>query len=664
MIGGATISAYIKLESFPDGLAGQILFIPIFLAHFSAHTDGFLISTPKGNWLGDPEGGILFMQGRPLWTYLDSFIGWFVKSVTDLSSLRLFVFFIKLLTGFLLYHFCHRQKSGEAWAALIAFCFLLLPSNIINVIWVCNGAPESISLLFGILSYLSLEKCTDLRPRWEMAGAPIFFLIALLVYQPTAVIVFSFMFLKLLFQETFSWEILRLRFMLEICFYGAILILYWFLFKHFIIPFGQHLNFPLTVGDIYRTDLVNNISTKLPLIIDIIKYSLISTWDLILHDRPFDEWLMIAVFVASIFLFIIQRKLSFNFSTLNASLQKLILACTLFLLANTPELMAINYKTVVGYRTLLPGALIGLGLFFYSLKFIYLHLKNERSKKIAVYLMEIYFLGLVSTAAWTIQQTVLNDTMEYNYLNSIASQIDYHKTDKIIMVLNKPRETVIDNALPFEFSYMTTVSAHSRYIFDKYNTKTGKEIDFRDAYLGWPLYMDDYTKVVDLTLLCPQKNTYAKLANRTLVSPTDPSGQKILVQQIEHKTGGPLLLFKEGSNDAFWQIDPGVPKGVINFYFMDTPEIVVGYSLVAACMNAQRKPSDFLWVIQGSIDNKHWNNLSIRLWSALGGKMEGNFFNIPKYYPIKHLRFTFFKKNTNDLLLIAAIQLKDFQPQK
>ena len=37
--------------------------------------------------------------------------------------------------------------------------------------------------------------------------------------------------------------------------------------------------------------------------------------------------------------------------------------------------------------------------------------------------------------------------------------------------------------------------------FDKYSSKAGKQINFKDVYLGWPLYMDDYTQIVDLTVL-------------------------------------------------------------------------------------------------------------------------------------------------------------------
>ena len=69
------------------------------------------------------------------------------------------------------------------------------------MLWVRNGALESVSLTFGILSYLSLDKCTSLKPRWSLVFAALFFLIALLIYQPTGMIVFGFMFLKLFFQE-------------------------------------------------------------------------------------------------------------------------------------------------------------------------------------------------------------------------------------------------------------------------------------------------------------------------------------------------------------------------------------------------------------------------------------------------------------------------------
>ena len=65
----------------PFTLLLGLVFVPVFCTHFGAHTDGFFILTPKGHWLGDPEAGILFTQGRPLLAYFNSFVGWFVKSV-------------------------------------------------------------------------------------------------------------------------------------------------------------------------------------------------------------------------------------------------------------------------------------------------------------------------------------------------------------------------------------------------------------------------------------------------------------------------------------------------------------------------------------------------------------------------------------------------------
>ena len=638
-----------------------LIFSPIFLVHFGTHTDGYLITTPKGDWMGDPEGGVLFKQGRPLWTYLDSFIGWHVKSVEDLTVLRICVFLIKILTCYFLYRFCCRIGSGDFWAVLIAFCFALLPDNIINVMWVSNGAPESVSLLFGILSYLNLDKCESLKPKWNLAAAIFFFLIALLIYQPMAVIVFGFMFLRLFFQEYSSWEILRLRLIAEICFYGVILVLYWYLIKNYIIPFSQHFALPATVGSMYQVDLVKNVATKIPLIIDLIKYSLIGTWDLILHDQPFYEWSMIAVFGAIMAFFFVQRRFSFTPFAINVSIQKFIFACTLFLLANAPGLMAINYTMVTGYRTFLSCALMGLGFVIYCFKYTYSLFQNRFSKRMTSCLIGVYFLSIILVAAWTIHQSLRNYLKEYDYLNNIASHIDYNKTDKIIVVLNRPGETLIDYDLPFEFSYMTTIYAHCRYIFDKYSYKAGKQMIFQDAFIDWPLYIDDYTQIVDLTLLRRKKSTYARPANKTRVHVTDAYGQKILVQQMNGGDEGPVLLFKQDQGNAFWRIKPGTPEGRVDYFFMDMPERVVGYRLGAACLNAQDRPCSFSWQIQGSVDNNNWANMSFQSMNNLSSGLEGAYFDIPANFPLKYLRFIFLKQNALDVLSVGALQLKSYE---
>jgi hypothetical protein len=613
-----------------------LFFSPVFTTHFGAHTDGYFFITSSNNWLGGPESIIMFKQGRPFSVFLNSFIAWHIKEVGDLTTLRFLIYCVKLLTMYLLYWFCLRIKINQTWALLMSACFVLLPSNIINVIWPCNGAPESMGLLFGVLSYVTLEK---FKRYWGSALAAVLFLVGLLFYQPMAVIVFAFMFIRLLFDQRFPWNLLRNRIIKEIFFYGAVLVCYWLITKYIILSYAQSLN-PTVVDSQYQMELVRNVFTKVPLVIDLVRYSLIGTWDLVLHNHHLYEWLMIAIFVLAMVLVFFRK----------VHIQKIALCFVLFLLANAPALMAVNYTTVGGYRTFLASALMGLGLTIYC----FYNVKNKAAK----FLAGIYFISVIGVGVWAIYQSVRNYSREYEYLDKMATQIDYKTTRKIILVVNRPGETVIEYDLPFEFGYMTTVAPHVRYIFDKHNRES-RGLQYSETFLGFPLYIDDSTQVVDLTVLRGHDRiTYATPANKISVS---TSAENISIEQVNSANGSPALEFKQKESGECWQIKPGIPEGVVIYHFLDVPELVMGYRLKTGCVNAQEQSCNFSWLIQGSEDGNQWSNLSLQRWDASAPEYS---FTIPEHFPLRYLRFIFRKEHVNDLVVLGAIQLKNYEVRK
>ncbi len=643
----------------PMAVVLGLIFCPIFLGLFGAHTDGFLIITPKGDWLGDPEGGILFTQGRPLWVYIDSFVGWFVKSAEQLTMLRLFVFLIKLSSCYLLYVFCRRLNMGIIWAMLTALYFTLLPDNIINTIWVCNGTPESLSLLCGLASYLVLDKCTGIKDVLNWSLSAFIFLIALLIYQPAATIVFALILMKILFSNGKPWASTRNRVIQEVFLYGIILGVYWVLIKHLIIPYGKEvLKLSPTSYAMYQMDLVKDITTKIPLVVDLLKYALVGTWDLIWHFCPPAEWGLIAIFAIGVVIVSVKRKARLTAT----ALQKIFFALCLFFLANAPALLAINYKAVVGYRTFLSSSLMGLALVILFFRYSYGALRDDKSKKMAAYAIGIYFLMVMAAAAWTIHQSVRNYTREYNYLDNIASRIDYQNINKVTIVLNRPGETVIEYDLPFEFGYMATTSGHIRYIFDKYSDKAGQHMTFKEVYLGWPLYMDDHTQVVDMTLLRGGRSTYARPGRKVAVHVNVAQGQDVFVEEMGEGAEYPVLLFKEKIRNVdgvtAWQIKPGDNQGIVNFHFMDTVERALGYRMEVACTDAGGNPCNFGWMVQGvSPDRKGWIDMSSKTWQPTQPNPSGMTFDVPGAWPTADIRFIFFKQNANDTLTVKAIQL-------
>ena len=156
------------------------------------------------------------------------------------------------------------------------------------------------------------------------------------------------------------------------------------------------------------------------------------------------------------------------------------------------------------------------------------------------------------------------------------------------------------------------------------------------------------------------RSNYAKPANKTRVHVTDADGQKILVQELGGGAEYPILLFKQGPQDDFWQIRPGVSGGSIDYFFVDAPQTTIAYRLRAACQNAQGKPCGFSWHIQGSADGKEWKDLSSQTWNALAGDLQGASFDLPGNSLFQYLRFVFQKQNTDDLLIVRALQLYSF----
>jgi len=641
-----------------------LIFFPVFIATFGAHTDGFYIITKKGDWLGNPEGAIIFMQGRPLLTFLTSFIGWFTHSVGDFTVLRILSFLTKIWLTWLIYTFCCRIRIKAFWAILTAFCFVLLPGNIINVIWIANGFPSSLALTFGVISYLLLTSENPIK-KSQLAYSAILFLISLLIYQPVAMIIFSLMFIKVLFSEDASWASTRNTIIKEIFFYGSIMVVYWLLVKFFIIPLGQNtLHLLGTNMGTYKMELAANLSSKYSLIIDLLRCSLIGTWDTILYKNIKQEWAVIILFwIAALGILIVQKKPLLRGSA-GIVLQKTIACVILFLLSNIPSLMAVNSTSILGYRTFLPSGLIGLSLTIYYFKYCHEALSSRQAQKINNYLLGLYVLLMVLAAAWVIRQSVHNYTREYSFIDKAASHIDYEKTDQIIIVFNRPGDTVIDHDLPFEFGLMATNSNHIRYIFDKYSSKFNKHVEFKEVFIDWPVYADDHGEIVDLTSLRnSSRNNYAIAGKKIKIKTTASDDENVSVQLVGGNLDYPKLLFKEtiGSGDNYWHVNPGQAQAGFSISFINAPEIPVAYKLGARTVNTQGQSTAFSWSIQGSNDQKHWTDLTAQKWDKPEENTEDTSFIIPDSPSFNHLRFLFNKDNPEDILLIKTLELYSFE---
>ncbi len=634
-----------------------LIFLPAFIFPFSAHTDGFYIVTLKGNWLGNNEAPALIMQGRPFFAWLNSFLGWHISSIEQFTYLRIFIFLTKMAASWLVFKFCTSLSMSYLCSFATAFFFILLPANILNVLWTSNGMPESIALLFGLTSYVMLT--TTLLKKKNAILAAALFLCSLLTYQPMAMIVFAMMFLKMLFAQE-SWASTRASIIKECCFFGVLLAVYWAIVKIVILPYGKNvLKFPTLNSNIYDMELVHNFSKKYDLACELLRNSLIGTWDALLHNHPRIEWLAIAAFwiVAGTVLLIYKKRVT---GISNIAIQKLACGVILFLLANTPSLMPVNYTSIIGYRTFLSSSLMGLALVIFYFNYLARSVDNRPSKKIVHAVVAIYFLSMTLTATWLIHQTVRNYRKENHFVQAIAAKTDYSRVDTVAIILNRRGDSVIEYELPFEFGLTTTTTDHIRFMFEKYSLPLGKTLTFQEVFLDWPVVADDHMQVVDMpSLRGVERIKYAKPGVRMKVHLSAEPQANISIINVS-STAHPLLVFKEidtqTHKERFWTLKPGTRQEYIEVEFIDKPKLTAGYKLQAVCEDSKKNPCHFSWQIQTSNDHQQWQDLSFQ--TSRIPKPE--IFELPSRETSRYIRFIITKDNPDDTLLIQAVQLFNF----
>ena len=615
-----------------------VMLLPALIVPFGAHTDGFLITARKWDWLGYPEAQGLFALGRPLGAILASVVSWFVNSVYDFSILRFLLFVMMLWLCYLMYGFCvWTLRLQRPWASIISFCTALLPINIVNIIWVSNGIQEWPSIISGFYSFLILEKAWGTnRPRDFLVAAGLF-LAAIFIYPPTAMLVFALLFMNLLFSKKQVWR--------GIAFYCFFIAAYWLAVKCIFVPWAQKMwGVRPAFMPVYRLDIAADIWGKGALIVELLRYAWAGTLDVFLHFNKILEWRFIQGFGL---VGLIIGLLSWDFRKILSGqvFQRCITGFALFVLANLPLLMAVHGEHVMGYRLLLPASLMGLVLIIAFFRFACC-IQKPLVRSIAFGLFIVYFLSVIGASMWMLCQSVRNYATEYRYLDRAAQTIDYTKTNKIVVGINRPGETVIDAPLPFEMGLMATSAEHVRYIFDRYVRKAGKSFMLIESQLGWPVYKDEYTYLVDLQNIRGKSSLLFSPRREIQLQALAMDGAKVLIEPGDWSENFPTFSFKQikdGQQLPYWQIGPLLPFAGVEIEFIKSPEAIAGYK-----MDILGAGVIFVSKLQGSHDRLTWEDLP-------QGRSQT---------PFKYARLLIFKQNPKDTVLIKSMQVISFLNEK
>jgi hypothetical protein len=631
--------------------AAIFLFFPVFISTFVCHTDSLFILTQKGNWLGDPEAGVWFLQGRPLGAVINSIAGWFTYKAEDLRWLRILTFILLFLSSRLIYLIGKREKSSYAWCCWTAFIFLLLPNNIIDVIWVGTGINGSLSSLFSIASYFILHHSKPRPLIFRSWLAAMLFLAALMIYPSVAMMVFALMTLKVFESDQENWPQVRTKVLKELLFYVGIMGVYWLLIKLVFIPWGNHLGLIGTRTETYEMQLAHDPAVKMTLFWQAVRYSFIGIWDPIVHFHPLLENTLTVICLAAgtVIAFLLKPAGTQRSPRAGVFSQKLLFIGALFICTNIPSLSAAGCKEVVGYRTLLPSTFIWIAAISYFFRQWLDAVNKGPLKTIAISSIVIYTFAALMAAAWTVNKAVFNNLVTYRYVDALAARIDYTQTLKVYLRYSSP--PFFGYSYPFEMGY---IPGSLKFLFSQYSAKAGRSVEVSDTFSYHTLLFDRYTQVIDLEFVSNKAPVNERIV---YVHPLGYSGAGIAIHEnLEQLANFPGISLNDVTSDGKttpgWTIPTGVPYSFIYLNFIKSPASLYFFKLNADCRDLQGRPSRFLLKWQGLDRQKKWVDISP--WTPFSGQID--FAQSVQPWAFKYFSLFLLKLHASDTVVIKDLQ--------
>ncbi len=206
----------------------------------------------------------------------------------------------------------------------------------------------------------------------------------------------------------------------------------------------------------------------------------------------------------------------------------------LFLLANSPILIAKECFTLLGYRVLFPSVVMILiaqwGIGEKCADF-------WKDQKISLFI-RIFAGGFISLsiglASHNIKDVCQNYQRELSFLRQKLDSLDFKNTKKLVVITVPDGETLIERQIPFEFSYMITLPSFIDPLIEEAAQKKQTAFITPSVDDGGIVFFDQYTGVINLNDEIINPSAYKKY--RFYLLPEGPR-QPMMIGAVYMKMG-------------------------------------------------------------------------------------------------------------------------------
>ncbi len=649
-----------------------LLYLPVFIIPFSFHNDGSIVSCKGGGLLSNfDEGHWVLMIGRPLYTVYLNLQSQMIYTVSQLSWSRIIYFIQMVLAMFMLWRFLERRCRVDVfWLWLMVLVFFFIPFNLLSFFW-CEmeavGAPTillaGLSYYFWDAAFAKLSSGSSLggkiRSVISAACGAIFFMMALCIYQPSALVVFVFTFARILFSRDGDKRSVRGMIVRDILFYGILMVVYLWLVKAVIMPLGTRYFQMTTPGGVYSFSLINNVFSKLNLFAEIFAYSLRGSLDLI-GSGP-GTWILVGLVIVALIPGRENIKKFFQRMTVDPAargffIERVVWGLFLISLANAPLLLAGGCAHILGYRVLLPSTMM-FTMVIFKLFMSADSVGISRPPNVfwtTRHWAAVFTLAMVAASVWIEVNVVRNNHLENVRAKEQLRAVDFSKVNRLMFLLNpSENKTLTGQILPWEMGYMSASKNHAAAYLSE---------ALKEPRIAWPLveaaevgqtvYLTPKTGIIDLTI--DRKSSVAALAERDVVilNPLSSMRDEIVISATDDKETGVLLTFKTGENgkfSPFWMVNADEQLAILQIDCLRHAKALSKYILFVEARDAQGAIKNVVCRLQGSNDGKSWVNLDVRKTNLV--------YNVTEAKVFKHYRFLWGKERQAHNMYIHALKL-------
>ncbi|MDP2653238.1 MAG: discoidin domain-containing protein [Candidatus Omnitrophota bacterium] len=610
--------------------AALLVYAPAFFAAFGFHSDYSLLFHAHDGHRWFYQWDILVQSGRFLGAVAASVQTWCVQRIADFTYFRLASFLVLLVLLWQAARYLQERHGMDwFWSSSLAFAVFLLPYSQVNVLWCMSFFPGTVTIALAALSYFLFEKArgdnavlSARRPRVRsvalLALSSVFFITALFIYPPTALIVFAFSFLNFVAlpgrNGTKAWKVLIADFMVFGFCMAVYFLLNWLLVTLPMMRAGK--GFLTAQACLYKVSLTDNLVAKGPLLWDILTLSLAGTWHQLLGP-----WGAVppAATILVCALILLAKSRPGQISS-GALFRTVLGGGLIFLSANAPTLLAQGCFSIVGYRVLFAGSVLALIVQVLLLQGAdrALRQRGARSGVMRAWAV-VLLLAWTLTAQRNVVDVVRNLTRELGIIRAKVATSDFSRIEQFNVVMIPPDQglTLIGRDLPFEFSYMMTSRDHFQPALMEFLREIPKpltvEFIFVNAMPGEIIYFDDKSEVIDFNEHRPGNPSAPYLRERAWVSLPEPLPWKVRLVSINLKRSA-LFKFAQFTDQGifgFWDITDKKSPSWLRVDFLGGPKDVSGIRVVGYQYYGVPMITLPNGRLQGSDDGDFWKELPL-----------------------------------------------------